>query len=185
MGDYAYHILICCYQAVHLWSLMFPLFGVSWVFVSAVKEVLLGLHDRIVGKRRKAIWKMALLCLFSTIRKYRNRGTFDSMELHIFLKLQACLALFAKIVLKNQFLRVALKSSSQYFPKDKILFWNSTMKNNFLCPFFDKTLCTCIQCKSSHPILYFFNCFLKHSLKNTWKYLKFVLKNQPVFRTNF
>ena len=39
-------------------------------------------------------------------------------------------------------------------------------------------------CKNTRPILHVFSCSLEHPTKNMWKYVKFVLKNHHVLRTN-
>ena len=63
-----------------MWHLIFALFGVQWVMHSIVKGVLLSWCRIFVGKKRKKAWKAALLCLFWTIWRERNRRAFDNCE---------------------------------------------------------------------------------------------------------
>ncbi|RVW20626.1 Transposon TX1 uncharacterized 149 kDa protein [Vitis vinifera] len=58
------HILLHCGLARSLWSLLFSLFGVSWVLPSSIREALLGWLGPCVGKERKKVWLSAPLCFF-------------------------------------------------------------------------------------------------------------------------
>ena len=44
-------IWLRCEQAFSLWSLIFVLFGVSWVLLHTIQDLMLGFHDSFVGKR--------------------------------------------------------------------------------------------------------------------------------------
>ena len=50
----------------------------SWELPSLVREVLLGCHGSFVGKKRKKVWRAALLCLFWTVWNERNSKAFDN-----------------------------------------------------------------------------------------------------------
>ena len=65
------HILIHCTKTRVLWELLFALFG------------LLGWYGSFVGEKRKKAWKLALLCLFWTVWKEKNRIAFDNEEFSV------------------------------------------------------------------------------------------------------
>ena len=66
------HILLHCGLARSLWSLLFSLFGVSWVLPSSIREALLGWLGPCVGKEKRKVWRSAPLCLFWIVWKERN-----------------------------------------------------------------------------------------------------------------
>ena len=74
------HILLHCGLARSLWSLLFSLFGVSWVLPSSIREALLGWVGPCVGKERKKVWRSAPLCLFWIVWKERNSRAFENVE---------------------------------------------------------------------------------------------------------
>ena len=74
------HILLHCSKACILWQLIFPLFGVQWAMHSSVKGFLLSWGGFPVGRKRKKAWKVALLCLFWSIWRERNRRVFEKCE---------------------------------------------------------------------------------------------------------
>ena len=74
------HIFLHCALAISLWSLLFSLFGVSWVLPSSVREALLGWFGPCVGKERKKVWFSAPLCLFWIVWKERNSRAFENEE---------------------------------------------------------------------------------------------------------
>ena len=76
-------ILIHCVKARVLWNLVFSLFGMLWTLPSSVKDMLLGWHDSLVGKRRKKLWRTAPLCLSWTVWKERNRRAFGNEEQYV------------------------------------------------------------------------------------------------------
>ena len=53
------------------------------MFPSSVKETLLGWRGSFVGKKRKAVWQVGLLCLFWVIWKARNNIAFEESVLSI------------------------------------------------------------------------------------------------------
>ena len=77
------HLLLHCEKTREVWMLLLSLFGVPWVFPSSVKETLLGWRGSFVGKKRKAVWQVGLLCLFWVIWKARNNIAFEESVLSI------------------------------------------------------------------------------------------------------
>ena len=65
---------------LHLWHVLFSLFGVSWVLLSLVRETLLGWHGSFVGRKQKKVWGATPLCFFLTIWKEKNRRSLDDEE---------------------------------------------------------------------------------------------------------
>ena len=47
------HILLHCAKTRTLWALFFTLFGVQWVLLDSIKEMLLGWDKSFVGKKEK------------------------------------------------------------------------------------------------------------------------------------
>ena len=77
------HLLLHYAKTWVLWSLLFSLFGVSWILSCSMKETLLGWHGSFVGKARKNAWQVAPLCIFWTMWTERNLIAFDNEELSI------------------------------------------------------------------------------------------------------
>ena len=67
-----------------LWELLFSLFGVNWIILGLVRDMLLGWKGTFVRKRRKKVWQVAPSCLFWTVWKARNRIVFkeDVLSIH-------------------------------------------------------------------------------------------------------
>ena len=53
------------------------------MFPSSVKETLLGWRGFFVGKKRKEVWQVGLLCLFWVVWKARNRIALEDSVLSI------------------------------------------------------------------------------------------------------
>ena len=62
---------------------IFSLFGISWTLSCTMKATLLGWNGGFVGKRRKKAWQMALLCIFWSVWKERNRLAFGDEDLSL------------------------------------------------------------------------------------------------------
>ena len=77
------HLLLHCEKSRALWEMLFTRFGVSWVFMSLVRETLLGWNGFFVGKRRKIVWRAGPLCIFWTIWNTRNRIAFEDEVVHL------------------------------------------------------------------------------------------------------
>ena len=59
-----------------LWDLFFVIADSNWVFSLTVRQFLLTWQSANVGKKHKRVWMLALLCLFSTLWKEKNRAGF-------------------------------------------------------------------------------------------------------------
>ena len=77
------HILLHCIVVRVLWEIVLALFGVQWVFLESVKEMLFSWRGPFVGKKRKKIWNSIPLCIFWTVWKERNRLAFRRGSLAI------------------------------------------------------------------------------------------------------
>ena len=73
------HLLLHCEKIRALWEMLLTLFGVSWVFLSSVRETLLGWIGFFVGKKHKTVWRAGPLCIFWTVWKTRNITFEDEM----------------------------------------------------------------------------------------------------------
>jgi hypothetical protein len=62
-GETVDHLLIHCDYARELWSLVFSLFGVSWVIPHIVLELLACWWRRASARSHNAIWNATPLCL--------------------------------------------------------------------------------------------------------------------------
>ena len=58
------HILIHCGKTRELWTLLLSSFGVVWVFPASVRNLLLKWKVKGLGKKRRAVWRLASICLF-------------------------------------------------------------------------------------------------------------------------
>ena len=77
------HLLLHCSKTRVLWELLFSLFGVNWIILGSVRDMLLGCKGTFVGKKRKKVWQVARSCLFWTVCKARNRIVFKEDVLSI------------------------------------------------------------------------------------------------------
>lgn len=73
------HILLFSTQTRLLQHLLFSLFGVEWVLLSSVGEVLFGRHKRFMGKKHIKEYRIASLWFFWVIwiEKIENMEKFD------------------------------------------------------------------------------------------------------------
>ena len=58
------HILIHCSKTRELWTLLLSFFGVVWVFPASIRNLLLEWKIKGLGKKRRAVWRLASFCLF-------------------------------------------------------------------------------------------------------------------------
>ena len=58
------HILIHCDKTRKLWNSLLSSFGVIWVFPVSVRNLLGEWKIKGLGKKRKAAWRLAPICLF-------------------------------------------------------------------------------------------------------------------------
>ena len=73
------HLLLHCSVAHQLWSLLFAMFGMTWVQPGSVQRVLWSWQGGRVGKRRRKAWFFALHCLLWLLWLERNRRTFQNL----------------------------------------------------------------------------------------------------------
>ena len=77
------HLLLYCEKTRALWEMFFTLFIVSWVFLSSIRETLLGWNCFFVGKKCKTVSRAGPLCIFWTVWKTGNRIAFEDEVLSI------------------------------------------------------------------------------------------------------
>ena len=77
-GESIDHFLLHCELMRSLWNLLFSLFGMSWVLLYSIREVLLRWLGSCVGKKRKKVWLAVPLCLFWIVWKERNSRAFEN-----------------------------------------------------------------------------------------------------------
>ena len=58
------HILIHCGKTKELWTLLLSSFGLVWVFPASVRNLLLEWKVKGLEKKRRAVWRLASICLF-------------------------------------------------------------------------------------------------------------------------
>ena len=75
-GETMYHLLMHCVVANELWSLVFSVFGVQWVVLTWVIDVLFGWKICFGQHRTSLIWKATPFCLMWTIWRQRNNCRF-------------------------------------------------------------------------------------------------------------
>ena len=67
------HILIHCGKTKEFWTLLFSSFGVVWVFSASVRNLLLKWKVKGLGKKRRAVWRLASICLFCVFRESETK----------------------------------------------------------------------------------------------------------------
>lgn len=67
-------------MARELWSLVFALFGVSWIMPKMVVQILACWQGKFHNNSGVRVWKAAALCILWTIGRERNSRTFDGVE---------------------------------------------------------------------------------------------------------
>ena len=81
------HLFLHCSVACQLWTVALAVFGVAWVQLGTVREVLWSWRGGGVGRGRKRWWSWVPLCLLWLIWLERNRRMFyDIRESTIRLK---------------------------------------------------------------------------------------------------
>ena len=66
------HILIHCGKTRELWTLLLSSFDLVWVFLASMRNLLLEWKVKGLRKKRKAVWRVAPICLFCCIWGKRN-----------------------------------------------------------------------------------------------------------------
>ena len=95
------HILIHCGKTRELWTSLLSSFGVMWVFLDSVRNLLLEWKIKALGKKRSVVWRTMPICLFWCIWGERNRRMFKEEEM-------------LDTSLRNLFLRSLLEWSQQF-----------------------------------------------------------------------
>ena len=75
------HILIHCDKAKKLWTVLLTSFGPVWVFPNSMRNLLLQWKVKGLRKKIRAMWRLALICLFWCIWGERNQKTFQEEEI--------------------------------------------------------------------------------------------------------
>ncbi|RVX02351.1 hypothetical protein CK203_028334 [Vitis vinifera] len=70
----ANHILIHCDKPRKLWTQLLTIFGLVWVFPASMRNLLLEWKVKGLGKKRRAVWRLAPICLFSVFGKSEMEG---------------------------------------------------------------------------------------------------------------
>ena len=99
------HILIHCDKTRKLWNSLLSFFGVIWVFPNLMRNLLGEWKIKGLGKKRKAVWRLAPICLFWCIWGERNRRIFQEEEM-------------SDTSLRKLFLRSLLEWSQQFLDLD-------------------------------------------------------------------
>ena len=72
-------LLISCLLAHSMWMYMIQLFGIDWVILGSVVDLLCCWHHQL-GKYNFDIWNLVSGCLMWTIQTKRNRHSFEDIE---------------------------------------------------------------------------------------------------------
>ena len=75
------HILIHCAKTRELWIFLLALFGVTWVFLDSVRNLLLQWKVKGFQRKNRAVWGLAPICIFWCVWKECNRRIFKDEEL--------------------------------------------------------------------------------------------------------
>ena len=82
-GETVNHLLLHCTVAQELWSLIFVLFGITWVMPRGVVDLLMCWSERFGKSEAGAIWKAIPHCLMWCIWREQNSRVFVGEELSI------------------------------------------------------------------------------------------------------
>ena len=77
--EFVGHLLIHCHVAHSLWVFMLQAFGIQWVLLGYVVELLF-CWSHWLGKHDSYIWNLILGCLMWTIWTECNRWSFEDFE---------------------------------------------------------------------------------------------------------
>jgi hypothetical protein len=105
-GESIDHLFMHCMVATKLWSMILQLFGVVWVMLRSVKDMLGSWRGQKGNQTLILIWRMALLCVMWCVWRERNARSFEDCE--------TSLINLKKLVIQTLFLwRVRLQSMSE------------------------------------------------------------------------
>jgi hypothetical protein len=102
-GESIDYLFMHCMVATELWSMILQLFGVVWVMLRSVKDMLGSWRGQKGNQTVISIWRMAPLCVMWCVWKERNARYFEDCETN--------LINLKKLVIQTLFLwRVRLQS---------------------------------------------------------------------------
>ncbi len=73
------HLFLHCQVAREIWSFVLQSFGIEWVLLYRVMELLFGWWNWL-GKSSSILWNLVPPCLMWTIWREGNNGTFENTE---------------------------------------------------------------------------------------------------------
>jgi hypothetical protein len=79
-GESVDNLLLHCSMARELWSMLFGLFGVSWVMPCQVLHLWAGWQVRFGDPRNMIVWRMVLHCVMWCLWRERNAHHFEDCE---------------------------------------------------------------------------------------------------------
>ena len=79
-GESVDHLFLYCLVVMHMWSMVFGLFGVSWVMLQSVMGLLACWQGRFGHHRNGYIWLIAPHCLLWCLWRERNSKCFEDNE---------------------------------------------------------------------------------------------------------
>ena len=75
------HLLLHCEAVMEVWSMVFQLFGVTWVMSSRMKDCLESWRGQRGNRTVLQVWRMVLLCVMWCPWRERNARSFEDYEL--------------------------------------------------------------------------------------------------------
>ena len=79
-GETVEHLLLHCQVAQELWNMVCTLFGVHWVILRSVVELVANWSGKFNRLWIKVLWRIILHCLMWLIWRERNACTFEGIE---------------------------------------------------------------------------------------------------------
>jgi hypothetical protein len=79
-GESHEHLLLHCEVAHDLWSYIFTLFGVEWVMLRTVLELLTRWGNSLGCGPTKEVWRLASSCLMWCLWREKNARHFEVVE---------------------------------------------------------------------------------------------------------
>ena len=79
-GETTDHLLLSCPVSQKVWNMVCSLFGVHWVMLRSVVELLACWSNKFNRLRSKVLWRMIPHCLMWVSWRERNTRTFDGNE---------------------------------------------------------------------------------------------------------
>ena len=79
-GESVDHLFLHCPAAMDMWSMVFGLFGVSWVIPQSVMELLACWRGRFGHHQNRYIWLIVPYCVLLCLWKERNSKCFEDNE---------------------------------------------------------------------------------------------------------